>query len=106
MLDADRKVGRTPSIVQGGRPFSATNQPSSEDIHGSGMISIASRRNHTWRSRRRFAESQNEKPKKAMKKKPIPTMKRNDQNSGSTAGTVSQAAFSICSGVASVTLSV
>src|SRR5665811_47123 len=106
MLDADRKVGRTPSIVQGCRPFSATNQPSSEDIQGNGMISTASQRNHTWRSRQRVAESQKEKAKKAMKKKPIPTMNRNDQNSGSTSGTVSQAAFSICSGVASVTLSV
>ena len=33
-------------------------------------------------------------------------MKRNDQNNAATFGTVSQAAFSICAGVASVTLSV
>ncbi len=35
-----------------------------------------------------------------MKKKPIATMTRNDQNSQPTDGTVSQAAWSICAGVA------
>ena len=59
-------------------------------------MTTAVRRNQRWRSSWRFADSQKAKANKAMKKKPSPTMKRNDQNSGGTLGTVSQAACSIC----------
>ena len=99
-------VGSTPSIAQGWRPYSDTNQPSSHEIHGSGRLSAASQRNNGWRSSARRAESQKESAKSAMKKKPMPTMTRNDQNNGPTDGAVSRAARAISSSVASTTLGV
>ena len=72
-LETERKVGSTPSMVQGWRPPSATIQPSSAAIQGSGKRPAGrSCRNRRWRSscaastgehRRRCANS-------AMKKKP------------------------------------
>ena len=41
MLETPRKVGSTPSMTHGWRPYSATNQPSSAAIHGSGSSAIA-----------------------------------------------------------------
>src|SRR5262249_16870235 len=104
MLETERKVGSTPSMVQGWRPYSATIQPSSLDIQGRGNASNASRRYQRCFSKSRLADSQKENGKKVMKKKQMPTMKRKAQNRTGTLGTVSHAAFSICSGVASVTL--
>src|ERR1700687_3453069 len=102
MLEAERNVGYTPSMVQGCRPFSATIQPSSLDIQGSGVARMARRRNQRCCSNVRLADSQKAKAKKAMKKNPMPTMKRNDQMSVNTLGTVSHAALSICSGAAAM----
>src|SRR5262249_24470626 len=41
--DPPRKVGSTPSMAQGCRPYSATIQPSSPAIHGSGSARKAAR---------------------------------------------------------------
>src|ERR1035441_4806014 len=41
-----RNVGSTPSIAQGCRPYSATNQPSSAASHGSGSDHRKARNSH------------------------------------------------------------
>ena len=40
-LEADSAVGSTPSTVQGWRPNSATNQPSSAASQGAGIMTTA-----------------------------------------------------------------
>ena len=93
-------VGSTPSMIQGWRPNSATNQPSSAASHGSGIEKKASRSSQGKRSSWRTEASQKNVAIRAMKYKPRPTISLKDQNRGATVGTVSQAALSICSGVA------
>ena len=43
-LDAARKVGSTPSMIQGWRPYSAISQPASIATQGSGRLQNASLR--------------------------------------------------------------
>ncbi len=53
--ETPRKVGSTPSITQGWRPYSATIQPSSAANHGSGRLHSAAHRNKRYLSSRRVA---------------------------------------------------
>ncbi len=92
-------VGSTPSMAQGCRPTSAMTQPSSVETQGSGMAATASSRNHRWSKRRRL-HSRKARLNSPMKKKPSPAITRKLQNISGTFGTVSQAASSICCGVA------
>src|SRR5690606_40886334 len=99
-VETDRWVGRTPYTVQGWRPNSATNQPTSQAIQGNGREYRASFSNHFFSVKLPLMEAQKEAVKRNNMKKPRPTMARNDQNSGLTAGMVSLAAWAIISGVA------
>ena len=68
-------------------------------IHGSGMARTAIRRNH-FVSCIRTEHRTKAVAKKAIRNIPIPAMMRKLQNRAGTFGTVSQAAFWICSGEA------
>ena len=92
--DTPMKVGSTPSIAHGWRPYSATIQPSSAASHGSGRLHRAMRRKRGFSSLR-LLDSRKAQANRAMKKKPSATMIRNEKNSTGTFGTVSQAARSI-----------
>ena len=54
--EADKNVGRTSPMVQGWRPYSATNQPSSAAIHGAGIDHSAARSSHLRLSATRLAQ--------------------------------------------------
>ena len=91
--DTARNVGSTPSMDQGWRPCSATNQPISPAIQGKGKSPQSDLEEGPALAppgvgRRGKTRSRN----RPMKKKPKPTITRKDQNIGATDGTVSQAA--------------
>ena len=65
--DAARKVGSTPSMIQGWRPYSAISQPASIATQGSGRLQNASLRNPRYRSSCCRLASQTASAKKAMK---------------------------------------
>src|ERR1700694_617168 len=94
-----RKVGSTPSMIQGCRPNSATNQPSSAASQGSGKAQSASRNSQRGASASRIVY-QSEVKNTASSAKPNNTMKRKVKKMDGTPGTVDQAASWICSGVA------
>jgi hypothetical protein len=62
-LDTATAVGSTPSITHGWRPNSATSQPDSMAIHGSGIASTASFSSQRWLSSLRRADSHEEGPR-------------------------------------------
>src|SRR5664280_1942695 len=94
-----RKVGSTPSMIQGCRPNSATNQPSSAASQGSGNAQSAIRNSQSGASASRIVY-QSEIRNTASSTKPNSTMKRKMKKMEGTLGTVDQAASWICSGVA------
>src|SRR5258705_6283435 len=102
-VEVERWVGRTSLIVHGWRPYSATIQPSSDAIHGSGMLHSASLQIHRLFARLRRATMMNADAKMNRNQSPRPTMTRNDQKIGKTFRIVSLTAARICSGVASTT---
>src|SRR5450756_941744 len=91
-----RKVGSTPSMIQGCRPNSATNQPSSTASQGSGNAQSA-----RWNSQRGASASrivyQSETTNTASSAKPNSTMKRKVKKIEGTLGTVDHAASWILS---------
>src|SRR5690606_41631419 len=88
-------------MVQGWRPYSATNQPISHEIHGSGRNHSAQRSSQRRSAKSPFTEYHSAAPNSASIAKPSATMMRKVQNSGVTLGSVSRAARSISSGVTS-----
>src|SRR5258705_10960379 len=104
--EVDRWVGSTSLIVHGCRPYSATIQPSSIAIHGSGMLHSAILRIHWLFASLRLATMTNAATNTNRNHSPSPTMMRNDQKIGATFGIVSLTAARICSGVASTTAGV
>ena len=98
-LDAPRKVGKTLSTAHGWRPNSASSQPDSMAIQGSGIITTANSSSHFVSCRLRVT-IRKAAAKNAMKAKPMAAMMRKTTNSTGTSGTVSQAAFWISAGLA------
>src|SRR5476651_39680 len=86
-------------MIQGCRPNSATNQPSSAASQGSGKVQSASRNSQRGASASRIVY-QSEIANTASSTKPNSTMKRKVKKIEGTLGTVDQAASRICSGVA------
>src|SRR5690606_26809538 len=104
--DTDSQVGSTSPTVHGCRPTSATNQPASEAIHGSGMEYSAKRSSALLLPTVRRAEAANAQMNRTSMMKPAATITRKVQNRGPTGGMLSRTAAWICSSVASTTLSV
>src|ERR1019366_2122963 len=100
MLDTARNVGRTPSTTQGWRPTSGTIQPASAAIQGNGKENTSTQSNQRALRIGPVDMRVNARPNKRIKKKPHPTMIRNDQKRSATGGTMLQAAFLISSPVA------
>src|SRR3977135_3386449 len=92
-----KKVGSTPSMIQGCRPNSATNQPSSAASHGSGRAQSASLNPQRGASPSRIVY-QSEIKNTASSAKPNNTIKRKVKKIDGTLGTVDQAASWICCG--------
>src|ERR1700737_1692716 len=93
--EVSRKVGSTPSMIQGCRPNSATNQPSSAASQGSGKAQSASRNSQRGASASRIVY-QSEVKNTASSAKPNNTMKRKGKKKKRTAGDGDQTSTGIC----------
>src|SRR5690554_192343 len=81
-----RSVGKISPMAQGWRPYSATNQPISQAIHGNGSENSANRSSQRGLFSVRRATCQVAKANSTSMLKPAATIMRKLQNSGQTLG--------------------